>query len=1121
MHFSALGFRRLMDEWVGQRGRNAQIEVTKNLAQYFLNLCSHAQARMILMEGLLEKCTHARPEAGRARRWLRTSRFKVEYANAEVKKLNVAFAKSYSDTGTFPGGEAMPIQFEIAQKLHDLILSQRELFLDPDRDTELNDDHIQEIATWGVRWRDTYGAPEKSIGEVAKREAAEIKLLGRSEELEKSLRDYVSLAVRPEGRANFEKIAKWLLVDECAHAEWYLKTGLEMSGKIGAPDLSAKILALRNDLKIYSDTNLKRVIDGVRQDPTRFAVLRYYRIETLQRQLDTLSGKIEPAWQGFFRKVADHLVSYRAAEGYDRIFLTPTSRFLIQLLLTVARNPGKMLDELKADDGQVVSSDFKSRRTIIANRFDPLDKTVRGFGIKRFLTTNYDFEVERFFQDIGYRRLEHESDIEDSFVGPGRFDRGDYRVDGLGGSFRDLTFKAETASDLITFAIGNDNTDAAVYHLHGRATIDDPLVITERNYMDMYIRDDPQRVLVNESITMAFASAPILFLGLGMDESDVLRPLRQFMSDRDRSMGYTGMVLMPADKHIDARSKFASSLYLRYGVHTIFYGSGTMEITTLDDPPREVALDWLHRITALIIALDKSAKRIEDNISKELEAVKDDSEYATEANTRKLVLSKIGDVLKAEEGEALFSKLKKAVGKLGGDLAIDGNTEDSCALGLLFGKLESTGKFSLAELRAAGEIKSCKLTSQRPLKTGTGPLKPNRQNSYPLADYVNFYLDMLSDVMHMSLDGFNRRASLLGIRRSLAARRATLDGVRNALLTATMNAAMEALEKEWRAWRIDWQTSPPHRRPLIEELPFRPSAPEAKMILPRRYVRHQVINAISNMEKAESSFCSSLDDPISSKFCNSSPTNIRSFDTWISALHAQRTKDMEALSPNANANQRGLLGRRMNTVAAQTGVGKGTFFSVFSTKLGLSSYIEAVYPHSTHYKNNPRPIFAAAFFLNFSFSTELASIYDMVREKLLDIVSWQNAIIMLLDKSSGMAIKSVEEHLPKLIALGPDHAFSQTKELIEAQNAWRAKFILDHRKLSRAAVLDILFKKFTNTSVGIADLTLQLNQQIIPRILICLNACELLFRPDRIPKNVEIADMLLSLGSDRTKKPAN
>lgn len=53
-----------------------------------------------------------------------------------------------------------------------------------------------------------------------------------------------------------------------------------------------------------------------------------------------------------------------------------------------------------------------------------------GMGIKRYLTTNYDMEIERFFQDRGYRKYEnaHEEDAEATIAQNGV--RSDvYRVD--------------------------------------------------------------------------------------------------------------------------------------------------------------------------------------------------------------------------------------------------------------------------------------------------------------------------------------------------------------------------------------------------------------------------------------------------------------------------------------------------------------------------------------------------------------------------------------------------------------------------------------------------------------------------------------------------------------------
>jgi hypothetical protein len=63
---------------------------------------------------------------------------------------------------------------------------------------------------------------------------------------------------------------------------------------------------------------------------------------------------------------------------------------------------------------------------------------------------------------------------------------------------------------------------------------------------------------------------PILFLGLGMSEGDVLRPLREFMSNasrRNRSV----IALRPARSDELERQTTTKSLYSQYGVHVLHY----------------------------------------------------------------------------------------------------------------------------------------------------------------------------------------------------------------------------------------------------------------------------------------------------------------------------------------------------------------------------------------------------------------------------------------------------------------------------------------------------------------------------------------------------------------------
>ena len=100
-----------------------------------------------------------------------------------------------------------------------------------------------------------------------------------------------------------------------------------------------------------------------------------------------------------------------------------------------------------------------SRSSIIPPDRDPLYRLYYDFEIKQFVTTNYDLEIERLMEDLGFVQPNHEAvnrlpdyDIE--------------RVSSLGGRARDIDLNSNTAIDLVDFAANKSPHDISVVHLH-------------------------------------------------------------------------------------------------------------------------------------------------------------------------------------------------------------------------------------------------------------------------------------------------------------------------------------------------------------------------------------------------------------------------------------------------------------------------------------------------------------------------------------------------------------------------------------------------------------------------------------------------------------------------------
>ncbi|MEE2566754.1 SIR2 family protein [Hyphobacterium marinum] len=227
---------------------------------------------------------------------------------------------------------------------------------------------------------------------------------------------------------------------------------------------------------------------------------------------------------------------------------------------------------------------------------DPVAKLFTGLEIRRFLTTNYDFEIERY--------LEHGDYLIGAFTdalskGPQRAHRvveGEQRSSGNGPDLSALTLRRRsrsghesrssvlqpgTAAELIEFAAGNSELYADIFHLHGRADAPQHMVLGDTDYNATYMNTDASRRVLDEALNVVFEGNSVLFVGSGLSEADLLRPLRQFVTKRGRDTARPVFALMPAMKNKQDRDIELVNLFNRYSVQTIYFGARPHEEDSL------------------------------------------------------------------------------------------------------------------------------------------------------------------------------------------------------------------------------------------------------------------------------------------------------------------------------------------------------------------------------------------------------------------------------------------------------------------------------------------------------------------------------------------------------------
>jgi|GEM_PF-4028306 hypothetical protein len=233
-------------------------------------------------------------------------------------------------------------------------------------------------------------------------------------------------------------------------------------------------------------------------------------------------------------------------------------------------------------------------RTVIGT---PIEAVIEKLGIRRFVTTNYD----RVIRDVLGSELNRErlAPIVHRPTTPGSADLG-------AESFCPTLSRIDAEiSDLILFAIGTGEYQAGILYLHGRLGDQDQkvgagVVLTETQYQRQYTSDGIRTQAIREADRLLFTANSILFVGCGLEDDDVLRPFRQFVSDNDiASQHRPWFALLPIEKkkkNAGECYEIFNRFYYRYGIRPIFFEVDEVEADfggKLKKKIDEIRVGWL------------------------------------------------------------------------------------------------------------------------------------------------------------------------------------------------------------------------------------------------------------------------------------------------------------------------------------------------------------------------------------------------------------------------------------------------------------------------------------------------------------------------------------------------
>jgi tetratricopeptide (TPR) repeat protein len=229
---------------------------------------------------------------------------------------------------------------------------------------------------------------------------------------------------------------------------------------------------------------------------------------------------------------------------------------------------------LKQDLGQG-EGNYQSAPTL-----GPLEIIFKHLGIRRYVTTNYDLNIDRMLEKQGYADTNTE---------------GGRKAEPFGGPSRVLLFRTSDPADLIDFSIFDKTGRVDALHLHGRAEGNANLVLTEADYQTLYSAEGATRELADDALSILFNSNPILFVGVGMTEDDTLSPLRRFAAQNSGHRERPAIALMPCGGTEQDDHKRKIELFLRYRVHAIHFGHAKL-------PGSTESIRWLSGIGNLLNA---------------------------------------------------------------------------------------------------------------------------------------------------------------------------------------------------------------------------------------------------------------------------------------------------------------------------------------------------------------------------------------------------------------------------------------------------------------------------------------------------------------------------------------
>lgn len=362
------------------------------------------------------------------------------------------------------------------------------------------------------------------------------------------------------------------------------------------------------------------------RDPARLKrkAFEEFRIAVRGRRMIAITGSYAtahlgyPDWQGAAQR---HIENLQGRFKSGSAEWNSLDRF-VQLVSSTKKFPAFDLPDLMESaelvagfDRHLDAASFREMRTTFAEQFIPKrtiedcrklpsieSALIHDLGIRRFITLNYDLELERAsflsrterrewakkeIRGIDYFRSLTACRVDD------RTGKAERVVPGFGKVSSEV-MDGSDAAQLTSFALGEGDERVRILHLHGRQDKPESIVLSRRDYRERYWEAGFSKLPFEYGLRTVFAGNPILFVGLGMSEFEVTRTLQQLLSDNPNRRAVPMFILwnstLAEDDHSPESAKLADDalrlmFYRKFGVHVLF----DQEVSAICDRDKEYA----------------------------------------------------------------------------------------------------------------------------------------------------------------------------------------------------------------------------------------------------------------------------------------------------------------------------------------------------------------------------------------------------------------------------------------------------------------------------------------------------------------------------------------------------